>query len=232
MESRDLFRSCILGGYNKEDVMEYVGALEEEIERLKAQCEPDTVIIVREDTGHEQPLLENAGLMLSAATKEPNSLMQENEQLRAEIVKLQEKVSQHDSDYDAIKKVLLDARIDANVMIQKARDKADDILREAEATAEEQKQKTGREVQREVGDRTLELFMARYRVNDYVEELERAQKNLEGLYRSMKQIADALPSSIEEATAASSLTDGQESDKTGENSADAVADEDAGNEQG
>lgn len=35
MAKSELFRSAIIGGYNKADVMEYVGKLEKEIERLQ-----------------------------------------------------------------------------------------------------------------------------------------------------------------------------------------------------
>ena len=134
MAKSELFRSAIIGGYNKADVMEYVGKLEKEIERLQ--------VLEKTATELEQTV---SGLLAEKKTEqlmeipEKPEVHEENEILSEDqegLDILKEKAQKYDESYGAIKQLLLDSRIEAQVLLTDARQKAAGIIREAEEQAE------------------------------------------------------------------------------------------------
>ena len=92
MAKNDLFRVSIIGGYNKEDVQEYIKTLENEIESVKILCQKEKDTLVRQlersggGTASEE---ETAGLR--------EELRQKSEELKAkeeELLNMRKELSQ------------------------------------------------------------------------------------------------------------------------------------------
>lgn len=218
MKKEVLFRTCVFGGYNKEDVMGYIGRLESELERLKntdrgeaekeaaltqqdeiigddmivfndqmVECSPPVKAMeTGDDIAAEQAQrtsaagsesvqelqmlkekLERTGKELEQARieleekerqiersgrdleekewqlkKSSRELEEKEHQLsennmrlgdmKRECEKLQKEHKAYKEDYQAIKNVLLNARVDAGVIVAKAQEKAKLIVAEAQ----------------------------------------------------------------------------------------------------
>ena len=70
------FRTCVIGGYQKDDVLDYVEELEQELKEL------------RERQGREEP------------SEDLNSLKEENQRLRDELEKVKEEQLQKSKEDD------------------------------------------------------------------------------------------------------------------------------------
>lgn len=145
MANTELFRTSLIGGYNKTDVMEYINKLETEVERLKSVEEKAAVL--EKSVSEFLEKQEQVSVQTEEAPEEkqpeekeqtvhmtPASILQFSEE---EIEKLKEKANKYDESYDAIKKLLLDSRIEAQVILTDARQKAEKILKDAQITSEE-----------------------------------------------------------------------------------------------
>ena len=122
-----LFRKAIIGGFNKEDVMEYVEKLESEIERLK-KVEKSAMALEKSVTEHLQKETEKSE---SDILKESNVTDQMTASLVDEIESIREKAQKYDEQYDAIKRVLFDSRIEAQMILTDANRKAEYIVQDA-----------------------------------------------------------------------------------------------------
>lgn len=187
MKREELFRTCVFGGYNKEDVMGYIRRLESELERQKQRKEEplpwtdevtgddmiifndqnvevsdigsaDEICILKEKLKQAGKELEQARIQLAEKERQierkgreledkewqikksskqledkENQLKESGLQLseiKKECGKLQKEHEAYEDDYRAIKNVLLNARVDAGVIVAKAQEKAKLMMEE------------------------------------------------------------------------------------------------------
>lgn len=147
MAGTELFRTSFVGGYNKADVMEYVKKLEDELEHLRTVKEKAAVLEKSvSELLEKQEVTEKKSADSKKDTQKTSSADEQDKRFlpvdwlpdsmsKEEFVELRDKARKYDESYDAIKKLLLDSRIEAQVILKDAKMKADKIVKDAEANA-------------------------------------------------------------------------------------------------
>ncbi len=154
MAGTELFRTSFVGGYNKSDVMEYVKKLEGELEHLrtvkeKAAALEKSVSELLEQQSKEKQTSGQAEKPeqtdRSGQAQKPGQADTPNNQSwlprdmdEDAFVELREKAQKYDESYDTIKKLLLDSRIEAQIILKDAEMKANKMVEDAKMRAEEQ----------------------------------------------------------------------------------------------
>ena len=130
MKNDSLFRTSMVGGYNKDDVKAYIEKLEKEIERLRS---------VEESAGLLEKSVEE--LLEKQRKEQEERELERQAQLpvyieeipgEEELKELKEKAKKYDESYDAVKQLLLDSRIESQMVLENARQQADQLLEQAE----------------------------------------------------------------------------------------------------
>ena len=156
-EKQTLFRTAMVGGYNKKDVQEYIASLEKEVERLKsvedtAKELETSVAEILEKQKEEKPIPSTAMVIEKAefeALKEDAEHYRDGiHEMKPKVIRdvsvaddrilsdLKVKAQKYDETYDAVKQLLLDSRIDAQVVLTNARQQALKIKEDAQAEAD------------------------------------------------------------------------------------------------
>lgn len=248
MEKEVLFRTCFFGGYNKDDVKEYVKRLEEELIKAKTENEAKSsqgmnfvrekrtedmgVVIFDEAMEKEAPVPSDysreqkkekiekdegqmSGVNLDEMNqkleevrkemvekeketeekekhyvKEIHELMELNQKLQKETEILKAEKRNYDEDYQAIKSVLLDARVDAEVIISKARQKADMIMKEAQKEIEDKKLEACAILSKCLEENEYSLVISKKRMEDQVKNMEKAREEINALHADVKKLQD------------------------------------------
>lgn len=182
MEDKKTFRTSLIGGYNKEDVDDYIAGILSENARLaemekKAQnLEQEISGMLKNQMSQQEKRLEECRLeteqrvqgeyeeklrQAGERIRECEELnkeyqqrlsdcqkkMQEGKENQGNIISgaeaeiLREKARKYDETYEAIKKLVLDSRIEAQIILTDARQKADQIVQNAAEQAKKDKSK-------------------------------------------------------------------------------------------
>lgn len=180
------FRTCVIGGYNKNDVLDYIDELKAEIKELKenqavrmntiATTSKDGIITVYDETQNRIRELE-----------------EENERLQRELEML--RISRHgyEEEYDVIKKILLDAKLDTSVVIAKAEEKSRQMLAEMEEYIKEQHSGVFEKLKEELEHDRTELGKSNDRLQMQLESLEKVNADLSELKTNMHEMLQAVP---------------------------------------
>lgn len=179
MEGRN-FRTCIIGGYQKDDVLDYVEELEEELKELKlwkSQSEAE-----RED---------------GSQSRELAILREENERLKMELsqknLEVQEK---QDFDfYNSAKEMLLDAQETLEV----ARNQAEQLRIRSEKEIQEQQEAAMKQFRTELKEKGISILSTRYKLKEQIEGLKTVREEIARIRVNIEQTANQLPSKTEDA---------------------------------
>lgn len=224
MHIEEKFRSVFFGGYNKEDVTNYVQAMENsiqsiksrydnEIEELKRQLEEvkreneglktgegvPKYVDVSQESNEEQlrEQLEEAWKTIQALQKIENT-EEKHRELEEELIQLKEKKKIYEENFHAISKVLSDARDSAHSIEQEARKKAQDILKQAEKEGQELINQKKRQIDKELEDKGIRLMAAKYKIESYREEMNTTQQKFYNLYLDLGKMVDEMPQHLEQ----------------------------------
>lgn len=253
------FRIAIFGGYNKEDVHEYLETLEKESEmeifgyqnkiselneeNKKLQEDKNSLenIIQQyktkiDDAGSEKvkdnsaeiekyiaelknQMRENEKLRQEIAGLEAdkyllienkkraemmleelkaNEIQKNDNQLEDEIQQLKEKKEKYDDDFQAITKVLEDARLSARHIEEQAQKKSEEMLAKAKEECEEILKFRKTKIDKELEDKGIRLVAAKYKIEAYRKEINSTQQKLYNLYSDMGKLVDGMPQCLEQ----------------------------------
>lgn len=195
------FRTSIIGGYHKGDVLDYIEELERQIEELKSRsAEKENAQDERRQRAAQKEQEERAA-----------ALWEENRSLKEKIKRLQEEKMQEDverqreekapehqpaqqpeenSCYDPAKQALMDAY----AALEAARARADAILLQADEEAEKRKEKLMGQFRLEMEKRGIAVLTSRYKIREQIEGLKRAKEELEQIRVCMEKASTRLPS--------------------------------------
>lgn len=239
MAGTDLFRTSFVGGYNKSDVMEYVKKLEGELEQLRAVKERAAVLeksvsemLEKQQTGSQNPTDpgQKENTQSAAAVQErqlPSADWLPEGMTKEEFTDLKEKAKKYDESYDAIKKLLLDSRIEAQVILKDAKMKADKIVKDAETQAIERSRasemrlltdaqykamKIVREAKKKAEEDKKEARkMIAVEIKDSAGQL---QEEIKVIQASIQMLVDQFPSKIEQRVNEKFLAEDKENEST------------------
>ena len=186
------FRTCVIGGYQKDDVLDYVEELEQELKEL------------RERQGREEP------------SEDLNSLKEENQRLRDELEKVKEEQLQkskeddgktmslepkqkevqnsYEGSYVAAEQAILEAK----AVLKEAREQAKVIRKQAEEEAKKRQSQIMEAFYRELETKGVSVLTTRYKLREQIEGLKEAREGLAQIRNHLEKAATQIPSETED----------------------------------
>ena len=203
MENELTFRTAV-GGYRKDEVMEYVENLNDEMFRMKKEYE-DELVKLRLKVQELESLLQQEETNSSALAgeqhekiknlEEENSSLKDNLEKTAgdlEQIKVQCKEAEADRDREAEEKQNIKEKLAKEILRLRAENK---VLRENWKDAEKRAGcKEDYEAVREV------VSEAQFKITEYVNIMNKTQESLGGTYQQMNGIKRKIAEEIEKAT--------------------------------
>lgn len=142
---------------------------QQELEQLKLELND-----MKSELNVSRRLCEQSRMRLEFVSAEKERLEDETEELR-------EKQKNYEKDYDAIKEVLLNARIDAEIIRTKAKKEAELLLEDTQKRIMEQKKESIEELMRHLIENRDGLHASKTYLKEQVNNLERTEKQIEVL---------------------------------------------------
>lgn len=220
------FRNVFFGGYQKAEVDEYVESLLSELERAKSgegkegaqkekELEEAKANLQREQEEKNQLLKQ----LSEMKAKLESSQTDKNKELRE--VKEQLNEYQNKYSYDVFADMLSSAKKDADQLINSARENAEQLTSTAKENAEQilnearenadkitmdaqvdariYRQKVEKELKAQEEENGKKFMLAKYRLMEYLEALNRSQSQLIKTYNELGEIVKKMPVQIEDA---------------------------------
>ena len=178
MAEYEMFKTTLMGGYDKEEVQEQIQRLKDEMaenqEAFKKQLEEKDARI---------------------AELQKRIELKEDYQARLE-EDIKEKYQKYIDNYESIGKLVFEAQVKADTLEKETKEKCDKMLQEAE---EEAKRKV-ESVQSEIDDKLLEgkkkYLAVQEEMNGIVELINQAQKRFMSSYKEVHHIISSMPTSL------------------------------------
>lgn len=123
---------------------------------------------------------------------------EEGIELEKEIQDLKSKKEKYEEEYQAIVKVLEDARMSAQYIQEEAQKKAEEILAQARKESRELVEIRKRQVDKKLEEKGIRLMAAKYKIEAYRKEIYSAQQKLFGLYSEMGKMVEDMPQRLEQ----------------------------------
>lgn len=195
MGKPETFRVRIFGGYDKEEVQEYIQGMEKEIDNLKALYQKGKEEL-KQIGGHAEDDTDERNAELQALQKENQELRETcrnlQEQLRTKETGKQEDIGEF-GDRELIAEILADARKSAELIKEEAFQEGQEIIKNAQEEAKHQKEKIVGRINGELVDKGIELIAARHKMSRYVNEVKQIQEELYGMYSRMNAMLENMP---------------------------------------
>ena len=209
------FRNVFFGGYQKAEVDEYVESLLSELERAKSG--------EGKEGAQKEKELEEAKANLQREQEEKKQFLKQLSEMKAQLessqtdkdkelqeVKEQLNEYQNKYSYDVFADMLSSAKKDADQLINSARENAEQILNEARENADKitmdaqvdariYRQKVEKELKAQEEENGKKFMLAKYRLMEYLEALNRSQSQLIKTYNELGEIVKKMPVQIEDA---------------------------------
>ena len=178
MAEYEMFKTTLMGGYDKEEV-------QEQIQRLKDE-------IAENQENYKKQLAEKDARI---AELQKRIELKEDYQARLE-EDIKEKYQKYIDNYESIGKLVFEAQIKADALEKETREKCEKMLQEAE---EEAKHKV-ESVQSEIDDKLMEgkkkYLAVQEEMNGIVELINQAQKRFMSSYKEVHHIISSMPTSL------------------------------------
>lgn len=185
-----------------DELMKKISEIEQENSRLKEE---------RESLEKEKIL--NQGEEGDAQWSERiQALMQENDTLKKKIEDQAEEIKEQEEkllnqreesetrrnddslfDYSTVSKIIEDANKNAEVIKEEARLEAAEILKEADREAEERRAMVASRMSSQLEEKGIQLMAAKYKIEQYVKDLNSLQQGLYNLYHRMNKLIETMP---------------------------------------
>ena len=220
------FRNVFFGGYQKAEVDEYVESLLSELERAKSgegkegaqkekELEEAKANLQREQEEKSQ-LLKQLSEMKAKLERSQTDKNKELREVKEQLNEYQNKYS-----YDVFADMLSSAKKDADQLINSARENAEQLTSTAKENAEQilnearenadritmdaqvdariYRQKVEKELKAQEEENGKKFMLAKYRLMEYLEALNRSQSQLIKTYNELGEIVKKMPVQIEDA---------------------------------
>lgn len=209
------FRNVFFGGYQKAEVDEYVESLLSELERAKSG--------EGKEGAQKEKELEEAKANLQREQEEKNQLLKQLSEMKAklessqtdkdkELQEVKEQLNEYQNkySYDVFADMLSSAKKDAEQLtiaaqknaeqiLNEARENADRITMDAQVDARIYRQKVEKELKAQEEENGKKFMVAKYRLMEYLEALNRSQSQLIKTYNELGEIVKKMPVQIEDA---------------------------------
>lgn len=119
-------------------------------------------------------------------------------QLEDEIQQMKEEKAKYEEDFQAIRKVLQDARLSAQYIQEEAQNKADEILNNAKKESKDIVERRKMQIDKELEDRGIRFMAAKYKMETYRKEINDTQQKLYNLYSDIGKMIEGMPQRLEQ----------------------------------
>lgn len=189
MSDYDMFKTTLMGGFDKDDVIQKVQEIKDQAYREQSRLE-------REVRVRDEKIVE--------LTKRLELKEAQREKLERDI---KEKYQSYIDHYDSIGRLVYEAKVQATQMLEEARTKSEAMIAEAEkeagrrmAAVDEEAEKRVAEVQMEVNEKLAEgkkrYIAVQEEMNEVVELINQAQRRFMASYKEVHQIVSSMPASL------------------------------------
>lgn len=193
MGEYEMFKTTLMGGYDKDDVAQKVEAIKDAAFREKSRLEKE--IKTRDEK-------------IAELTKRLELKETQKEKLERDVT---EKYQKYVDNYDRIGSLILNAQIQADEMMERAKKQCDEMLKTAEQQAAQMREEADREakarvdqVQKEVNEKLADgkkkYIAVQDEMNDIVELINQAQKRFMSSYKEVHRIVATMPDSLRDMT--------------------------------
>lgn len=223
MGDYEMFKTTLMGGFDKDDVMQKVEELKDSAFREKKRLEKE---------------LKERDEKIAELTKRLELKEAQKERLEQDVT---EKYQKYVDNYDKIGSLIFNAQIQADAMLKEAETKRDTMLEEAKqeadrcrAEAEQEAAERIARVQDEVNEKLADgkkkYIAVQDEMNEIVELINQAQKRFMSSYKEVHRIITMMPDSLCDLTETEQLS-GAEQKKTEESAEDALDEAEELNEE-
>lgn len=178
--AEEMFKTTLMGGFDKDDV-------QEKVQKMKDETAQQQLAFKKEIEEKEQRIAE---LQKRLELKEANQ-----ERLEREI---QEKYQKYVDNYETIGRVALEAQLRADKMIEETQEKCDKMVADAEAEAKQKIADAELEIDGKLLDGKKKYLALQEEMSQIVELINSAQKHFADSYNEVHKIIDAMPTSFAE----------------------------------
>lgn len=176
----ELFRTTLMGGFDKEDVLQKVTVMKEE-----SYAEKNKLLgQIRERDEKIREL--NKRLELKEAQRE--KLEQE----------ISQKYQKYIDNYESIGRLIFDTQVRCDDMIAQAKEESQQILEAAREEAQKQVDSVQAEVDEKLAEGKRKYIAVQEELNEIVELINQAQRRFMASYKEVHEIVNAMPASLRE----------------------------------
>ena len=180
MSETEMFKTTLMGGYDKDDVQIQVQALKEEAYAEKSR-------LLKEIKEKDSKISE---LLQRLDAKE-----QQIEKYKKDI---SEKYQQYIDNYESIGRLVYESQVRADNMIKEAEKKRDELLAEATVEAERRVLSVQTEIDEKLAEGKKKYIAVQDEMNDIVELINQAQQRFMSSYKEVHRIISSMPESMQE----------------------------------
>lgn len=180
MSETEMFKTTLMGGYDKDDVQMQVQALKEEAYAEKSRLLKE----IKEKDNKINELLQRL-----------DAKEQQIEQYKKDI---SEKYQQYIDNYESIGRLVYESQVRADNMIKEAEKKRDELLSEATVEAELRVLSAQTEIDEKLAEGKKKYIAVQDEMNDIVELINQAQQRFMSSYKEVHRIISSMPESIQE----------------------------------
>ena len=178
--AEEMFKTTLMGGFDKDDV-------QEKVQKMKDETAQQQLAFKKEIEEKEQRIAE---LQKRLELKEANQ-----ERLEREI---HEKYQKYVDNYETIGRVALEAQLRADKMIEETQEKCDKMVADAEAEAKQKIADAELEIDGKLLDGKKKYLALQEEMSQIVDLINSAQKHFADSYSEVHKIIDAMPTSFAE----------------------------------
>lgn len=178
MGEHEMFKTTLMGGYDKEEVQELIQKMKDEMAEVQVNY--------RKQLADRDAKI--AELQKRIELKEAYQARMEED--------IKEKYQKYIDNYESIGKLVFEAQLKSDSMQKEAEEKCSKMIEEAEAEAKRRVES----VQSEIDDKLLEgkkkYLAVQEEMNGIVELINQAQKRFMSSYKEVHQIINSMPTSL------------------------------------
>ncbi len=178
MGEHEIFKTTLMGGYDKEEVQELIQKMKDEMAEVQVNY--------RKQLAEKDAKI--AELQKRIELKEAYQTRMEED--------IKEKYQKYIDNYESIGKLVFEAQLKSDSMQKEAEEKCSKMIEEAEAEAKRRVES----VQSEIDDKLLEgkkkYLAVQEEMNGIVELINQAQKRFMSSYKEVHQIINSMPTSL------------------------------------
>ena len=194
-----------------QSVAQLTEMLEEALEKVEEWKKKEAECMSDEEKNDIQAKLETLSRKNDELVKRNETLEEENRRLEKRLViidgqeeeyrktqaRLEEERKLYEKRSAAVSDVLMDAKMQADQILEEARRQADTTIRQTEESIELQRKAADRVYQNEVGKSIEQLMLVKLKMSEYLDMLDDVHSGIEKVYGSLRRMTAGIPMNVE-----------------------------------